>query len=616
MLFLNSRLFLLAIVFLTLALYLGPFGQYGPSVALPTFDNLDSKIVLYKILAESGMLFAPSSSIVPNMMDGLPRLSYGSELNALVWLFVFFKPFTAYVMNEVIMHLTAFVSMLVLLRHYFVPHTIRSRRIIVLSSSLLFALTPFWFSGGLSVPAMPLVLYAFLRIRDGQGRWQAWAVLLLVPFYSNLILVYSFFLTAMALWAVADRIVYRSFNRPFVGAIVLMGIVYLGVEYRLVISMFFDDTFISHRTEFVKYYGTFTEAFRSAHLLFLGGEEHTAIRLSPYVIGTVMIAMLLSFKSSDFSRKDSLFVIVVILLGFFSGLWNTALAQKMTLPVIFFVSLIGFFLQKGIFRVLFAMMLVQIAFAYEYAFWFYEGMHDLARQFPFIEMFNMSRFYFMAIPLWIVMLAISFSLLVSKLKYAEILIGFVVVMQVATLFDVRTFVGKDPYHAKVGFEQYYAPELFEDVAYTVGKPKDSYRVVSLGIHPLVALYNGFYTLDGYCTNYPLSYKYRFRPVIADNLSRYPGNRKMYDDWGSKCYLYAGNIGYIRYFPGVVLKGVEINVDYLKAMGGEYVLSGYEIDGAADIGLKFIKVFTSGKAYWDVYLYEIVGTAGKGGEKVE
>lgn len=605
--FLDSKLLLNVLALAGLALYLSPFVLYGQSVALPTFDNLDSKIVLYKVLAESGMLFAPSMAIVPNMMDGLPRLSYGSEWNMLVWLFVVLKPFHAYVANELLMHMTAFFSMTVLLRHYFVPSILARRHLIIASASFLFALSPFWFSGGLSVPVMPLVLYAFLQIRNKRASWGEWIVLLLVPLYSNLVLVYFFFLTVMMLWGLFDWMSRGKINGPFFIAVIFMGLVYLGVEYRLVSAMLLESTFVSHRTEFVKYYGALETAYRSAHLLFLNGEEHSSIRLSPYVIGTVIIAMLLSFKKNPFSKKDSLIAVTIILATFILGFWDTVLTQKLTLPILLLFAFFGAMSRKGSGAFLLIALLVQIVFAYEYALWFYEGMQGVAQRFPFIEMFNMSRFYFMAIPLWGVMSALAFSILSQKLKYAELIIGFVVLMQAAVLFDIRPYSKTDPYDSKIGFEQYYAPALFERVAQSIGKPQDSYRVVSLGIQPLVAVYNGFYTLDGYSTNYPLAYKYRFRPVIARNLARYPGNRKMYDEWGSKCYLYAGNIGYIRYFPGAVLETVEIDTNYLKWLGGRYVLSGYEIANTDIIGMELLDKFRSDRSHWDVFVYKVTGT---------
>jgi len=104
----NSFWFFISIA--SLILYLLPLMIYGENNYIRVHDNLDITVPSLKILANSGMIFSNSMEIIPNMMGGLPRLVYGSEFNYLLWLFVFFKPFVAMVINEVLMHTTASVS--------------------------------------------------------------------------------------------------------------------------------------------------------------------------------------------------------------------------------------------------------------------------------------------------------------------------------------------------------------------------------------------------------------------------------------------------------------------------------------------------------------------------
>ena len=63
-------------------------------------------------------------------------------------------------------------------------------------------------------------------------------------------------------------------------------------------------------------------------------------------------------------------------------------------------------------------------------------------------------------------------------------------------------------------------------------------MVSLGIDPAAALYHGFYSLDGYSNNYPLSYKHRFREVIAPELAKSEYLTDYFDDWGNRCYMFS------------------------------------------------------------------------------
>ena len=100
--FLNNKSILLSLSLLTIGLYLSPLFIYGENLYILVYDNLDSSVTWFKILAESGKIFADSMDIIPNMMNGLPRLSYGSELSLIVWFYYFLEPFHAYMLNEII----------------------------------------------------------------------------------------------------------------------------------------------------------------------------------------------------------------------------------------------------------------------------------------------------------------------------------------------------------------------------------------------------------------------------------------------------------------------------------------------------------------------------------
>jgi hypothetical protein len=78
---------------------------------IPIFDNLDSNVVWYKILSSSGKIFADNSSNIPNIMSSLPRATYPKEVDTILWLYYFFEPIIAYKINEIIIHIVAFISM-------------------------------------------------------------------------------------------------------------------------------------------------------------------------------------------------------------------------------------------------------------------------------------------------------------------------------------------------------------------------------------------------------------------------------------------------------------------------------------------------------------------------
>ena len=81
----------------------------------------------------------------------------------------------------------------------------------------------------------------------------------------------------------------------------------------------------------------------------------------------------------------------------------------------------------------------------------------------------------------------------------------------------------------------------DEIAKAIGREKSDYRIVSVGMNPAVSLFNGFYTVDGYSTDYPLEYKHEFREIIKDELAKDEGVRGYFDDWGNRCYIFSAEL---------------------------------------------------------------------------
>jgi hypothetical protein len=224
---------LLAFALGLIAVYLAPLVLMGQDAYVLIHDNLDSNVLWYRLLADSGLIFAPNEAIIPNLLGGVPRSAFGSEWNLQLWLYVLFEPFTAYVLNQTLMRLAAFTGMFLLLRRHVLPDEDARTPLLAVGCALCFALLPFWPSGGLSIAGQPLALQAFLNIRRGGARAADWAVVAMLPFYSYLVVASIFFMAALGVFAVADTLRTRRANLPFLAALALHGVLLLGVEYRL-----------------------------------------------------------------------------------------------------------------------------------------------------------------------------------------------------------------------------------------------------------------------------------------------------------------------------------------------------------------------------------------------
>jgi hypothetical protein len=522
-------------------------------------DNLDANIVWFKILAESGQLFAPSDALIPNLFNGVPRISFASEFNIYTWLYFFFKPYTAYVVNLCLMHVFAFGGMYYLLGRHFLKISGPQDELIRTGVALAFSLLPFWPSGGLSIAGLPMALCIFLNIRNADSSLYDWFFLLLLPLYSSLILSFWFFLLAMLfLWG--WDLLSRRCSWLFLGAIVLMGAEFLAIEYRLVLGMFFNQGFTSHRNEFVATTYNAQRAIWVSFRNFIKGHYHFH---SLHYIIILPVACVSLFVSIIKKEKDYLIFGLILLIAAIS-LW--------------------------------------------YGFWTWEGWSPLKEQVFLLRSFTFFRAISWHPLLWYLLFAVSLQTIGRRIKYAKFSILLLLLLQTGWLFANSDFI-KEYYGARISYKEFYAEDQFEEIEKYINKPQDEYRVVSLGIHPAIAAYNGFYTADMYVGNYPIEYKYKFRKVIASELEKDEKLMSYYDNWGCRVYLFSHELG-MRFLYSKKLNKVvsDLNIDSsaLLDLGVEYLISAVRIENYLETNLEFSRIFRSKTSAWNIYLYRVVG----------
>ena len=125
-------------------------------------DNLDSNVVWFKNLAESGELFNHSDGVIERTLNGLPRKFYPSDLNIRTITYYIFSPINAYCILKIFIHLIAFIGMYLLVGYLL--KTKDNKGLISALVALAFSIIPFWPSGGLTVAGQPLLLYSFLNL--------------------------------------------------------------------------------------------------------------------------------------------------------------------------------------------------------------------------------------------------------------------------------------------------------------------------------------------------------------------------------------------------------------------------------------------------------------------
>ncbi|UOQ51383.1 DUF6044 family protein [Hymenobacter cellulosivorans] len=552
---------------LALLLFLLPFLLLRERSYVTLDDNLDVELTIpYLLTRHHVALDYGTTTVVEPVMNGLPRNALRPGLSITMLLFGVLEPLPAYLVQQVLVRLLALLGMYTLLRR----HLLRgpTERAVAAGLSLAWAVLPFYSIYGLSVLGQPWLLYAFLNLRRGAGRWTDWLLIAAFPFWSMFVFVGPFVAVALGLLLLWDLGQHRRWSWAVVGGMVLLLGLYLVVEYPLLYSLLVAKQFVPHRLEFnLSQLGpqSWGGALKSAGQYFFMGQYH----------------------ASRFFRGAILLALAAALLG-----RNHLAPGRRRVLVLLLAALLAVALFCGVYPRL---------------------IEPLQRAVPALGAFNLTRFHFLTALLGFVLLALSLQVvrngrLVTALVMLQLFAG--IGMNTEWLLNVRELAGR-PKPTEPNYQQFVAASLFARVQDTIrlatGQAPRDYRLACLGLPPAIAQLNGFYTLDSYQNNYPLAYKHAFRPIIAGELAKNPALRTYFDDWGNRCYLFSAELGKnfrVGAFQQRVVQDFAFDAAAFRRLGGRYVLAAARLARPARSGLIPRGEFSARNAYWHLYLYEV------------
>ena len=571
-----------------IALFLAATYVRGPDSYVRVNDHLDGIVPIYKVLAENEPILGGLHDRVDWIFDGLPRNSLPSTLHLGTLLYYVLPPFWAQVVHEATVRLLAFAGMALLLRRHLLPE---AGALVLHGSSLCFALLPFLPSAYLSVAGQPLLLFALLNLRSGRGTPWDWLVVALFPLYSSLVFIGFFVLLGLGLLGLHD--LWRTHRLPvgLVAAGLLMAALYAGSEYRLLHQTLLDADHVSHRSEFVRAQGSLPHAAQAAFRTLLFDHHHAPSVQLPFLLlsalaavavglaelrarvgrlGPRAIAAALRSRSAPASRWPDLVLVLALCVAssLLAGLWEWHPVQAVVESPAF-----GPLRMFNFHRVAwFQPVLFGLAFAY--------ALHELSRR---------------------------------RRLGAGALLALVGLQGAWAVWNGNGLAERRA--SGLTFSAYYSTPLFAEIHAHIARPPETYRVVSLGLTPAIALYNGFSVLDGFVNDYPLEYKRRFRRVIARELEKDPFLAGLFDDWGGHVDLFASELGkvsgysrrvYTKHAPRRAVEHLEIDVPALRELGADYLLSAVEIRNHAALGLGFEGHFQRADSPWQIFLYAVGG----------
>lgn len=558
--------YLLVISFFIITLVYLPYVILGQNIWFPIHDNMDSNIIWAKMVSDAGGLFSSPNLIVDQIMDGIHRSGVYGLYDVALLFFDLLGPFWGYVICKYLMALSGFLGMHLLLKRYvlFKGYPVY----LSVAVGLLFGLLPFW-SFTATIAGSPFALYALLNLRNKDNNIWNWIILLAYAFFSSLILIGFFVLLVFAIIWIIDIIRYKSINWHLFGGLAFLSFCYILSHFPLFSIMLYDPNFETVRKSFVNLGVPADKALKSAisHVIIDDGNGDFwafTVSLQRFVIIPItLLAGALLLVNKDKNKHFIYLILFIIFSSFFAAfyLWG-----KLT------------FIHEGLSK--------------------------------FIPM-NLRRIYWLTPACWYGLFCMSLCIILKYLKNkGRIIVVLSLLVQLGIVIAHQEYI---PYKdsERVPYNKFYAEKQFSDIKNFIGKDVRSYRVISLGIHPAISQYNGFYTVDGYSTNYPLSYKIKFRNIIAKELDKSPSTAIEYDNWGSWCYAFFGSDGFIQLLRNVneypTIEHLDYDFDYLKSMGGQYIISAAEIDTNNNPQLKLLKAFDEYQetSNWKIYLYQVL-----------
>ena len=560
-----------------------PYLILGMDAVVKFHDQLDSDLLAYILQAKYF-----GAKMLPEFMGGVVKTAVTPPAPFSVLFFFGGNYFAALILMQMIGSITGYVGI------YLLAKTVSENRLAAAVAGVLFAYLPFSPVYGLSHFGIPLLFFFFLKMKDGKCLKSGWLYAVFFALNSSLVLV-GFILLAfipfgiLYLWHKGGKVI----SRNIVSLLLAWGgmlLAYLLTNLNLIGQVLgLSSLPVSHKTDYIYQAEPF---FRILFEGFMFGRDHS-LSYHTYIVAAEAFILCLCFikgLSSIFKRSKR---------------------------------------QQNLFRWMIYLTMTNFILAFIAALWNGHPGIWLRTRMDILGSFQLTRVLWITPAIWYLILALLLSfVLESRLEIENsrqraVSIFSISVVCLAIIFTaisilmagyLKPNVQKllNPGYPAISYSDYYAlgvlSQVEEFIRAETGLNQADYRVVSLGINPAAALYNGFYCLDGYSNNYPLTHKHEFRKMIAAELDKNAGNKIYFDYWGNRCYiLSAENDGVWPIRKGTfVYEDLSIDTDVLKSMGGKYLISAAYIENAAKTGLRLARPepFETADSYTRLYLYEI------------
>lgn len=571
-----------------------PYLILGTDSIIIYHDQLDGELINYILRAK---YFFSGTRIYPELLNGLPDTGAVTPAPLFILLYKVFQPFTAFLLTQWIISFIGFLGMYLLLQ------ALTGQHFVPLFVACIFMLLPFYPVYGFCIPGQPLMLFCIIKLyqkeQSQKNLKQASTLvylgcILLYALGSSLILVGFGYLALLGMmipfFLIKSMYTKERFpcTIPISFITLLLGYLFCNFDLiRQVLSPSPEE--LSHKSEIVHNATGFLET--TSVVLYPGTDYTETWHWIIFILIPITLSVLLMTKKSktigtascihSYAKQSVLLLIFITVVILFCGVYNgeTITAWKSSLP-------------------------------------------------GAIGSFNLSRITWMLPTTWCLLIGYQCSILVSQSVQASKLslkqfwyhVCYIVVLALLGLWaitillhsplkaNLAKLVKGNDYYA-LDWNKFFACDIYSQIDEAIGLPKEDYRVVSIGIYPAAASYNGFYCLDGYSNNYPLSYKHSFREVIAKELDKSEYLKDYFDNWGNRCYVLCAEYpGYYTFEKkwNPVINQLELNTERLKEMNCKYIFSAAYLNNSEELGLTLLRdePFETEDSWYHIYVYKL------------
>ena len=616
-LFSNPFIFFLLIQILIFYVFLFP----TENAFEQSHDKLDSFFTYWVVRSFQNNFFLDFNYIIPNFLESY-KLNYLhiGDLSLAQNFFLIFDPPTAFVVNSILLRLIKFLGMYLLLTDYIIDRSYISKWYASITA-FCFSVINFNIVTLGTVSCLPLFLWGILNFYNNKQIFFSSIAILIYPFLSPL--VYGG--PAACLFILIFHMIkcfYLKQNTPkFWILIFSFFVIYILVESRSIYSVLFDSDYISHRSqkwETLESFNFNNFFFDLTGIFFRSSHSHHASHHYPIITFTVFLSIFMilisrkkfleNIKIKRFLIEKKIYLLIIFLLIFLSSLISSLDLQlkiaynlfkipldltrlDIFIPVCWY-SLFCFSLfviaktYKKI-GVLFINPLIIIIFCI-FSTAQFPGIKENIKKKLNIDNHVGLRYAFVN-------------------KYASSILDFKIPKSLTGLYSPINPEIPEPLHSLARkklyrysgvykLKDYYEFENFskikKDLQSKLNLNLNNFKTLSFFISPSIAQYHGFHTLDGFFTDYPLEYWFKFNKLFTTEFKK--SNIKINEET-PRNGLFAFISPYS--FENKKIKKLSFDTCLFYKMNGKVIFSFFEIENHKEIGLDFLNEYGNIKVYY-------------------